>query len=108
MNLKSRFYQFFRQDIRSQNGMIFFVVFLILFYFVFQLLFGRSNVFRWIGLRINRVEQSEKLKDLEKEVLEIKKKVELIKSNDLDYIDELLRRKLNRFPPKTYQIKEEK
>ena len=68
---------------------------------------GRANIFRYIRLQVKVSRQIETLHVLEKDLKNLRHKMKLVEIQDKDYIDELLRKKLNKFPPNTYQIKEE-
>ncbi len=105
MNLKIKIKKFFQKDIRTKTGLMFFIALLLCGYFFLQLMFGRANVFHLVRLNMQNNSQEKILNDLETEVAILTKKINLIKQKDKDYIDELLRKKLNRFPPNTYQIK---
>ncbi|MBN2779549.1 MAG: hypothetical protein JXQ74_00570 [Alphaproteobacteria bacterium] len=97
---------FFQKEIRTQQGLAFFIALLLCFYFFIQLMFGRANVWRYIRLSMQVQEEKQVLTNLEKDLKELHHKIGLIENKDKDYIDELLRKKLNKFPPNTYQIKE--
>ncbi|MBN2676038.1 MAG: hypothetical protein JXR30_02165 [Alphaproteobacteria bacterium] len=105
MRIKQKIKQFFKEEIRTRNGMVFFIVACVLFYFVFQILFGRSNLFYWGRLVLDRQTQEETLQSLEAEAKILKTSIQRIENKDRDYIDELLRKKLNRFPPNTYLLR---
>jgi len=105
MILKKVIINFFKNDFRTKNGTIFFIAILLSFYFCLQLMFGRSNIFYLIQLKNENKRQELQLEILEKEMLSLQTKTNLIENKNSDYIDELLRKKLNRFPPNTYQIK---
>lgn len=106
MQIKKRLRTFFQKDIRTQNGLALFIAILLCFYFFLQLMFGRANLWRYLRLSFKAQEQEKVLNGLEEDLKKLHHKIGLIEGKDKDYIDELLRKKLNKFPPKTYQIKE--
>ena len=104
--MKKKIISFLKNDLRTKEGLLFFIALLMCFYFLFQILVGRANIFRYISLRLDNAQQRQILKNLNDEVTVLSHKVHLIEQKDADYIDELLRQKFNLFPPQTYQVKE--
>ncbi len=107
MQIKKRILDFFKNDFRTKNGAIFSIAIFLSFYFCLQLMFGRSNLFYLMRLKNENQKQEIKLEKLKKEVTILQTKTDLVIKKSKDFIDELLIKKLNRFQPKTYQIKSE-